>query len=217
MEEIVRAFNFVIDQGWVRAFIRTSSPCAFSNLEPRRREGEACGCSAPIFVVALSHPLTLARFFRLSTGPRLSGLRKRSKKPSVRPAALLPDSLRSVRAHHCPLHLLDVASKLGLIGPIAEQCQHQCVLNPPAWLSCCSYVMFFAVCSTASVRRRSMRECASTNPAFLALGSLNFRPCGVSTQPSVQEVFHRNDSILWPRAWSSHWQGAPGSASTHTH
>lgn len=48
-------------------------------------------------------------------------------------------------------------------------------------------------------------------PRFSRSRSLNFRPCGVCVQSSLQEVFHRNDGVLWSRERSSDWQGAPAS------
>lgn len=65
------------------------------------------------------HPHVANLTFRPSTGLHPSGRQERSRKHTVR---ILQHVSGDLRSHG---RLLDVASRLGLIGPIAEQCQHQ--------------------------------------------------------------------------------------------
>ena len=128
MEEIVRAFNYVIDQGWVRAFNRSPAPLRVPHVREVRRDGSGeRGCSASISVGCISQQCSFV--CRPSTGPRLSGPRATSKKPTVRIALTTPDLLQDAALTITPSSsgVLDVASKLGLIAPIAEQCQHKWV------------------------------------------------------------------------------------------
>lgn len=57
---------------------------------------------------------------RPTTGVPQNGLPERSKKPTVSPYI-------SLRKTGITYFLLDVATKFGLIGPIAEQCEHKSV------------------------------------------------------------------------------------------
>ncbi len=91
MEEVVRAFNFVIDKGYV------SAPAIFK---------PAC---------------SLLSLGRRCTGEPPNGLRNKSRRPTV--CDLILRILHSAHAD------ADVATKLGLIAPIAEQCEHQYVLQ----------------------------------------------------------------------------------------
>lgn len=82
MDEIVRAFNFVINQGW--AYYWATSEWSAQQLEEAYR--------AWIYTTLYSSKL---------------------------------------KVHRCE----DVATALGLSGPIAEQCQHQWVL--------CDHIIFY--------------------------------------------------------------------------
>ena len=102
MEEVVRAFNFVIEKGWVRAF------------------------PAPVTSSVNS------QFIRRCTGQLRNGPRRRSRKRIVMHARFLTFSHAHV--------VLDVATKLNLIAPIAEQCSHRYAaqLNTEAKYSGCA-------------------------------------------------------------------------------
>lgn len=150
MEEIVRAFNFVIHQGWVRRAIHSEPlPSGLHLLEgdnhvfhrPRRRRPWPVRHAGAVLLKTArpTHMHTIpssARPCRHCTGRLRNGQRTTSKKHTVR---VPPNSVRFVRAEltftclsHVPpaLALPDVASKLGLIAPIAEQCQHKCACLP---------------------------------------------------------------------------------------
>ena len=139
MEELVRAFNFVIDQGWVRDSIhlkffgsrRAASRTTFPN--PHGGQSSRLLRSREQYYhnhIATTHMHALLCAHRRSIGRRLNGLRTKSKKPTVRIALTTPDLLQDAALTITPSSsgVLDVASKLGLIAPIAEQCQHK-------WLS----------------------------------------------------------------------------------
>ena len=142
MEEIVRAFNFVIDQGWVRDSIhlkffgsrRAASRTTFPN--PHGGQSSRLLRSREQYYhnhIATTHMHALLCAHRRSIGRRLNGLRTKSKKPTVRMPLISLRLLRLTVPSTCLLELglPDVASKLGLIAPIAEQCQHKCVHRPP--------------------------------------------------------------------------------------
>lgn len=96
MEEIVRAFNFVIEKGWVRHHDSFSIPVLEVN----------CGCEY---------------MGRLSIGLRPNGALSSLRRLIVRSKISAYTPVRNLT----PYLFLDVASKLNLVGPIAEQCQHQ--------------------------------------------------------------------------------------------
>lgn len=95
MEEIVRAFNFVIDQGWVSALI-----CKINAMQSN-------------FNTNMLH--------RHFTGRRLSGAPVISKRPTV---CFFYHSDKPGGATEI-LNIVDVANRLNLIAPIAEQCLHK--------------------------------------------------------------------------------------------
>jgi hypothetical protein len=126
MEEVVRAFNYVIERGWV------------------------CNALVPFFPeVPQSGPLTgllLGDIWMEFQGNRRSF-------PSA--CSILHRWYPWTR-----IHTTDVADKLGLMGPIAEQCQHKYVYDAQNLHKCPIHLpLLFKVCSIVSAQKRNTRKC----------------------------------------------------------
>ena len=107
MEEIVRAFNFVIEKGWVSVWAR------FTPASPDLTSG---------------YYVLLARVYRPSTGEHQNGRRSKLRRRIVSgEASQILQSISLERYSHCHP---DVAEKYSLIAPIAEQCLHKYGFSP---------------------------------------------------------------------------------------
>lgn len=133
MEEIVRAFNYVIEKGWVSIYVISRMSWAKLN------------CSR------------LLCYFRPSTG------RPRGSIPCVQSMSRNDEPLSNDR--FC---IVDVADKLNLIAPIAEQCQHQYVLGVCEGRD--QTLRTAIACSTASVPSESTLPCTKNTQSALPCG-----------------------------------------------
>lgn len=98
------------------------------------------------------------RTYRRSTGLRPSGRHSSSRRHSVRRLSRFQSDVSA------DTPTADVADKLNLVGPIAEQCQHQYVLCSRANGSTHTYHSSVA-CSIASVPRRNTRKSSRHPPS----------------------------------------------------